>query len=483
MPFIPHTPESLIHRSDSKDPGTTCKGITSTGRPCRRPLGSSPQSSPIGNRKSKNGVIAVLQPSDEDHEGAAAFFCFQHKDQAETLAGGDQDGREANIVPVQQRTSIDTLLDRTGVLDIEDDNTPSKGRHKRGRARPARKEKLPKKWQDVDGPLIAISGEKQRPAGRSTQRHQARGRSNFSFSFFCCVSSADRDDMPPPRIQGYSEKPSYSHASAQIPSSMQQAERPAYSRHTNSRKPSGDALGSPKPPRIAQGTINTTATSRPPVQRHRSSHTQDLLSNIPTALSPQTTSLLLAELAKPVSAHDEEGYVYMFWLTDGTSEAPDSQAASSLLSDTAATILNGRRKSDVLVQGTNNQNSSSKRKTMLLKIGRASNVQRRMNEWNRQCGHNLTLIRYYPYVRGSPLYLRPNQSPPTSPATPHKVPHAHKVERLIHLELAERRVKRDCENCGKEHREWFEVESSRDGLREVDEIIRRWTDWGTKAAK
>lgn len=481
MPFIPHTPESLIQRSDSKDPGTTCKGITSTGRPCRNPLGSSPQSSPTANRKSKSGVIAVLQPSDEDREGAAAYFCFRHKDQAETLVGGDQDGRKANIVPLQQRTSIDTLVDRTGVLDIEDDETPSKSRHKRGHARPARKETLPKKWQDVDGPLIAISGEKQRPAGRGTQRQQTRGQSSFSFSLFCCVSSGDRDYTPPPRVR-YSEKPEYSHANAKVPSSMQQAERPAHCRPTSSHLPVGQASGSPRPSRVAQGSIPTMKTSRPPAQHHRSSQTQDLLSLIPTTLSPQTTSLLLAELAKPVSPHDEEGYIYMFWLTDNALGVPDSQAASSLLSDGAASTPNARRKSNVLAQSSNNKRASSKAKTMLLKIGRASNVQRRMNEWNRQCGYNLSLIRFYPYVPSSPLLSRPNaSSPPASPATPHKVPHAHKVERLIHLELAERRVKRDCESCGKEHREWFEVESSRDGLKGVDEVIRRWTEWGRKA--
>lgn len=481
MPFIPHTPESLVQRSDSKDPGTTCKGITSAGRPCRRPLGSSPQSSPTGHRKSKSGVIAVLQPSDEDHEGAAAYFCFQHKDQAETLAGGYQDGREANIVPIHQRTSIDTLVDRTGVLDIADDETPSKSRRQRGHARPARKETLPKKWQDVDGPLIAISGEKQQPVGRGTQKHQARGQSSFSFSLFCCVSSADHDYTPPPRVQRDSEKPEYAHASAKVPSSLQQAQRPPYSRPTNSRLPVGQASGSPRPSRVAQGSISTVNT-RPPAQQHRSSHTQDLLSLIPTTLSPQTTSLLLAELAKPVSPHDEEGYIYMFWLTDNTLSASDSQAASSLLSVGAASNPNGRRHSDVLAQSSNNRNASSKPKTMLLKIGRASNVQRRMNEWNRQCGYNLSLIRFYPYLPSSPLPSRQSySSPPASPSTPHKVPHAHRVERLIHLELAERRVKRDCESCGKEHREWFEVESNRDGLRGLDEIIRRWTEWGRRA--
>ena len=482
MPFIPHTPESLIQRSDSKDPGTTCKGITSGGRPCRRALASSPHPSPSIHRKSKNGVIAVLQPSDGDHEGAAAYFCFQHKDQAENLTCGDQDGRRADIVPVQQRSSIDTLMDRTGVLDVGDNETPPKGRHHKGHVRPARKETLPKKWQDVDGPLIAISGEKKQPAGRGKQRHQTRGQSNFSLSLFCCVSSAERENTPPPRVQRYSEKSDHAHASAKVPSAMQQAERPAHFKPTISRLPVGQESGSPRPSRVALGSVPSQGISRPPAQPHRSSHTQDLLSLIPPSLSPQATSLLLAELAKPVSSHDEEGYIYMFWLTDAASDTPASQAAASLLSDSEAFTPNGRRKSDVLTQTSNKKNLSSNPKTMLLKIGRASNVQRRMNEWNRQCGYNLTLIRFYPYLPSSSLPSQHSaRSPPPSPSTPHKVPHAHRVERLIHLELAERRVKRDCESCGKEHREWFEVESSRNGLKGVDEVIRRWTEWGKKA--
>lgn len=48
----------------------------------------------------------------------------------------------------------------------------------------------------------------------------------------------------------------------------------------------------------------------------------------------------------------------------------------------------------------------------------------------------------------------------------------------MHLELAEKRVKRVCEACGKEHREWFEVEGSREGVKGVDEVVRRWARWG-----
>lgn len=49
---------------------------------------------------------------------------------------------------------------------------------------------------------------------------------------------------------------------------------------------------------------------------------------------------------------------------------------------------------------------------------------------------------------------------------------------MIHIELAEKRVKKGCEACGKEHREWFEVEASREGIKGVDEVVRRWVWWG-----
>jgi hypothetical protein len=59
-----------------------------------------------------------------------------------------------------------------------------------------------------------------------------------------------------------------------------------------------------------------------------------------------------------------------------------------------------------------------------------------------------------------------------------KVPHVHRVERLIHLELSDKRAVKDaCANCGVVHREWFEVEATRDGVKGVDEVIRRWCGW------
>lgn len=472
MPFIPHTPESLIRRSDSKDPATTCKGITSSGRPCRRPLGTSPQCSPTAPRKSKNGVVAILEQGDDEHDGAAAFFCWQHQDQAETLTSGDQSGRRANIIPLQPRTSIDTLVDRLGVLDVEGDESPTKAKTKRPHTRPARKETLPQKWQDVDGPLLAVNS--------GMVRTESKRKSNLGL--FCCVRSVYSDPLPPPRRREDPEKPKHTQiGSSRIPPSLQNtANSTSYVVHMPAHKTT--ASGSPLPSRASHPNGVPSASSRPSVGRHRPSQTEYFLSLIPKTLTPQSTALLLAELAKPISPHDEEGFIYMFWLSSGAVSAPDPYAASSLLADTMPSTPNGRRRSDVLqahAAQLQRNGAAVKQATLLLKIGRASNVQRRMNEWTRQCGFNLSLIRFYPYVSSFSSLPSPG-SPPASPNGLAKVPHAHKVERLIHLELADQRVKRTCESCGKEHREWFEVESSRQGLKNIDDVIRRWTGWGQR---
>jgi len=188
------------------------------------------------------------------------------------------------------------------------------------------------------------------------------------------------------------------------------------------------------------------------------------------------TSLLLAELAKPFSESDDEGYIYMFWLTPENLSSAPTETAPSLLAPPSRPQPGHRRTSDVINAFAA---TTPNKKTILLKIGRAQNVQRRLNQWTRQCGYNLSLIRYYPY-HNSPSTTSVNQVP----HTPRKVPNAHKVERLIHIELNAKRSQHDgkCGVCGKEHREWFEVEASRDGVKAVDEIVRRWVDWGEKAA-
>jgi hypothetical protein len=184
-------------------------------------------------------------------------------------------------------------------------------------------------------------------------------------------------------------------------------------------------------------------------------------------------------MAKPFSEHDDEGYIYIFWLTPETlPSTPPSEAAPSLLAPPTRQA-GQRRTSDVINNFASNIHGSN-RKTILLKIGRAQNVQRRLNQWTRQCGYNLSLIRYYPYLSSTISSTSINEPP----KTPRKVANIHKVERLIHIELQGKRAVGygKCGTCGKEHKEWFEVEASRNGVKAVDEVVRRWVEWGATAA-
>lgn len=468
MPFIPHTPESLIPRSDSKNPATTCKGITASGRPCRRPLAASPQSSPTPSRTSNRGVVAILEEGDEDHDGAAAFFCWQHQDQAGALTTGDQHGRTANIVPLQERTSIDTLAERLGVIDIGEAESTLSGRPKKQHVRPARKDTLPQQWQEMDGPLLAVHKPKQK-----ARRQSPRRKAESNLGLFCCIRSVDGDPNPPPRIRRDAEMRESNHKGhTRLPSTV---ERSSDNGKRTERQTTMTHTDSPVPSRASRSNRPITGAARPHASRDSTSQTQSFLSMIPKHLSPQTTSALLAELAKPVSPHDEEGYIYMFWLTDTSVSDLELESASSLLSDMPVSTPNGRRKSAILQTHASNSDKSK----LLLKIGRASNVQRRMNEWARQCGYEISLIRFYPYIPTS--QSRPSASTARIwPSTPEKVPHAHRVERLIHIEIADLRVKRDCQSCGKEHREWFEVDGTREGLKAIDGVVRRWVEWAQR---
>ncbi|KAJ5672652.1 hypothetical protein N7507_001779 [Penicillium longicatenatum] len=454
MPQISNTPESLLPRSDSRNPATTCRGITAQGRPCRRALASSPSPSPASTPR-KRGAQHELPD-------LVSLYCWQHQDQA---ASSSPTIVNENIAPVKPRTSIDTLMDRLGVLDLKDEKN-QKRRAQSG------------------------FGEKRRPRPKKT---------------FCCFYIADEsgaDHRPARPVQ----KPMQTRPSQPTPSSQHPHQKvSAAGRPQNERVPSsGQQVSSASQPHLRP--------SQPkPRKSSSASQTQSLLSWIPSTLSPQTTSSVLTELAKPISSADEEGYIYMFWVTPPTTTTR-SDTEASVPREIASSLLPGptgsnslrpptqpRSVSDAInaardINALTTNPTSTTPGTIRLKIGRTSNVHRRMNEWTRQCSYDLTLIRYYPYTPSSSASSSPARVPVSKQAgrsngsdavlvPGRKVPHVHRVERLIHLELADIRL-RDlgrCPECGKEHREWFEVEAKKEALRKVDECVRRWISWAESA--
>ncbi|KAI0471013.1 meiotically up-regulated gene 113-domain-containing protein [Xylariaceae sp. FL0804] len=455
MPFIPNTPESLIGRSDSKNPATTCRGITSGGRPCRRPLNSSsPASSPAASPRASRSRVQQLRVDDPRNPD---LYCWQHRDQASSSARSSP-GPASRTTPIlETRESFDSLVGRLGIVEAE-----RKGKKKPGRS-PAAQPNEDRRNEKASRPQAHTAASKPpspKPKPKTKQRT----------TFCCCFTIpvkeevVDRPARPRPRpLQSTPATP----ASASLPSNSQ--------RLSNQRL-SPSYASQQQRPSVAASSRHSSAVSTV-------SQTSQYLSLIPPAASPQTASQLLAELARPVSAQDEPGYIYIFWLTPESAPAPPpADAARDLLAPPPSRPdTRQRRTSDVLqsfATAADEDKKKNKKKTVLLKIGRASNVQRRLNEWSRQCGHDLSLIRYYPYISSSASH---QSLPAAAAAVPRKMPHSHKVERLVHLELAGLGLRvadrANCAACGRAHREWFEVEASRAGIAAVDEVVRRWSDW------
>ena len=425
-----------------------------------------------------NGVVALVKEDGEIQE--ADYYCWQHKDQAEQRVEVEkQNGKErrakrrsTELFPLKERSSIDTLVQRLGIQQNDD---------KQQRKKKTRNPKPPALSQTADFATDAHST----PA---RPQHKKKG----FWSSLCCMTADDGDYVEIVRHKKRVD-------AVQNPEMI--ASRPASTAglRPNMSRPSSNSM--------PNRTSGVNMPSRPASQQRLSSnsHTNGVLSLIPQHLSPQITSTLLAELVKPISPADEEGYIYIFWLTPQSNSQPAESTARSLLAPPSGRPQHERRISDVMTEFSWDGDEESERgyrsegsgkQTIMLKIGRANNITRRMNEWQRQCGYALNLVRWYPYVPSSSapspasspqrqsLYPGLSKPPPSRRQSDivRKVQCVKRVERLIHLELAEQQVKRQCATCGKEHREWFEVQASQAGIKAVDDTVRRWVDWAERQA-
>lgn len=498
MPFIPHTPESLLSRSDSRNPAITCKGITATGRPCKRSIATSARGSPTSIRVARNEVATILSAED-DGQGARAFFCWQHQEQDNTPRSfEDRSGMKIGIVQLTQRTSLDTLADRLGILELNHDGDSPRKTHGRQHSKPMRKQgDIPRNQQNVPTPLFSSS---EKPFHHQAKRRGPRDGYPLTFSLFCCIQPR----KPPPTLVPRSarEMKSRLFPTASLPSHVEPV--PPTRPSSTPKRPLQLQIHTSRNPYSQTNPPTTTTPDRPILPRDPSSKTAALLSFIPNTLPPELVADLLKELAKPISSSDLEGFIYIFWLTPSTSPSPSKETTSALLKPgplpfSSIPSPHDRRSSDLIRNYTASSAAAAapgtEKSTIFIKIGRASNVQQRMNQWSRQCKHKVTVLRYYPvqsisWSSSSP-FTTPQASPsskgapsPASPlrSPPLKVPHAHKVERLIQLELRNSQVEVNCKGCGKVHREWFEVEGSRAEVGRVDAVIKRWVNWSLGGA-
>ncbi|KIW09542.1 uncharacterized protein PV09_00415 [Verruconis gallopava] len=182
-----------------------------------------------------------------------------------------------------------------------------------------------------------------------------------------------------------------------------------------------------------------------------------------------TYAKLLTTMSEPPSRTDSPGYIYIFWQTDVEQTDDETSAVTSIMS--AQRLDHGLKRQETILQqrffqtSVNAQQSNAEKRKVFLKIGRAANVHWRLNQWKRQCEYEISLLRSYPYSLNGKGEHR-------------KVPNVAKVERLIHLhlEMLGQRVNKQC-RCGAEHKEWFEIDATVQGVRKVDEIVRNWVAW------
>ncbi|RKK24800.1 hypothetical protein BFJ65_g2723 [Fusarium oxysporum f. sp. cepae] len=311
MPFVANTPESYLNRSDSKATNGTCRGLTSNGRPCRRAV---QQTAP---KTDKRGRPVTPDPRDE------SLYCWQHREQANMSAHSSPGPRATSTPILEGRTSLDTLADRLGLVDLQE-----KKKYRRDTDR--RKQTAP------------------RPKPQPKQ------------SLMCCCFSVPLQDVQESRPSRPQPRP-VQKTSASVPPKRASKQHLTASQNTSSAK--------------------TSRRSR----KSTGSQTAQIKDFIPDSVDAQTASALMSELARPFGASEEPGFIYMFWLTptSQSSSAP-VDAARSLLSPPSPNRPPRSRSASNAVSSFAAADPSTSKNTMLLKIGRAANVQRRLNQWQRQ---------------------------------------------------------------------------------------------------
>ncbi|KAF7552632.1 hypothetical protein G7046_g7348 [Stylonectria norvegica] len=190
----------------------------------------------------------------------------------------------------------------------------------------------------------------------------------------------------------------------------------------------------PKPEtKIEEGT--STATTNAEVSKHPVPHTPRTL---PSTSSPVPKSPSLKATQSTGRTHTFERY--------GSLRTPTArnQAIKTLL---LRPLLKTEKQTGGVVYGF--IDSRNYRDTSLyLKIGLTNNLERRKNEWARQCGYNPKVLMDFP----ADLYV--------------------KVEKLAHAHLHNQRMREvDC-SCGFKHQEWFDVTPDA-----ASGAVALWANW------
>ncbi|KAF3923702.1 hypothetical protein ABW20_dc0103069 [Dactylellina cionopaga] len=197
---------------------------------------------------------------------------------------------------------------------------------------------------------------------------------------------------------------------------------------------------------------------------------QSITPTLPSHLSAKTRTRITAEMKKPISQKDMPGYIYIFWLKDDTGAPAPAPAAST----TEPPILLAPPPP-----------SNKPRKYSYVKDPGSAALFRAVDDDfddEEEDENTPQQQQQQPQPPGKEARNSPSSVPGSNggkgmPAQ--KVPFSHRVERLIHLELRDDYYNKPhvCETCQRVHKEWFAVPGTREGVKRVDEVIKRWCRW------
>ncbi|KAF2151201.1 DUF1766-domain-containing protein [Myriangium duriaei CBS 260.36] len=174
---------------------------------------------------------------------------------------------------------------------------------------------------------------------------------------------------------------------------------------------------------------------------------------------PRTLKKICDVLSRGISDKDRPGYIYIYFM-NGSDDAPNPKTAHGLLNIDYSDI-------ECLIRQYAFDRDG--RRVIRLKIGYSGDVPERMKQW-KKCRYSGALLRVYPFVPGLEMHKQGSHGQVM-------VPNCHRVESLIHAELADERFLVDCSSCRKRHKECFEIDATIGALRSMDEVAQRWIRW------
>jgi hypothetical protein len=185
-------------------------------------------------------------------------------------------GPRATATPIlEERTSIDTLADRLGLIDIQE--------------KPKRKQAA-KPRRDNTGPQTAPATKPEKTKPKKTR--------TLSCCFCFSIPLEEADEKPAPaRPQ---PRPVQPQQSAAVPS-------PRRSKQSISQTAAS-------PNHLSASNASSARRSRAS-RTSNASQTAQLKDLIPDTVDMATASALMAELARPYNESDVGGYIYIYWMT------------------------------------------------------------------------------------------------------------------------------------------------------------------------